>query len=57
MAPEASTDVLFDEVHFDGPTMGNAYQGCEVNIIVSAQAVQVANNGATVQEAAGWSES
>ena len=57
VAPEASTDVLFDEVHFDGPTMGNAYQGCQVEIIVSAQAVQVANNGTTVQEAAGWSES
>lgn len=57
VATEASTEILFDEVHFDGPTMGNEYQGCEAEIIVAAQAVQVANNGATVLEAAGWPES
>ena len=52
---DASTEVLFDEVVF-AASMGNEYQGCKTEIIVSAQAVQVANNGATVQEAAGWPE-
>ena len=48
-----STDVLFEEVQFD-VKMGNAYQNCTANLIVSAEAVQTANNGATVLEAKGW---
>jgi len=34
--------------------MGNEYQNCTVSVDVSAQAVQVANNGADVLEAKGW---
>ena len=49
----AYTDALFHEVYFDA-NMGNAYQGCTVKIDVKAEAVQYANNGATVFEAAGW---
>ena len=55
VATGESTDLLFDEVFFDG-AMGNEYQGCKVEIIVGAQAVQTANNGTTVEEAAGWPE-
>ena len=53
VATEASTEILFDEVYF-APTMGNEYQNCKTEIIVYAQAVQTANNGTTVEEAAGW---
>lgn len=53
VAAGAATAVLFDEVSF-APEMGNEYQGCTANLIVSAEAVQVANNGKTVDEAAGW---
>lgn len=38
------TAVLFDVVTFDGPSMGNAYQGCETKIQVLAQAVQYEGN-------------
>ena len=48
----ASTDILFDEVAF-ASSMGNEYQNCKTEIIISAQAVQTANNGATVAEADG----
>lgn len=34
--------------------MDNRYQGCKVNVYVSAQAVQTANNGKTASEAEGW---
>ena len=51
----APTDILFDQVNFS-TAMGNEYQNCEVNLIVTAQAVQFANNGTTVEEAAGWPE-
>lgn len=47
---------LFEEVEFSGPEMDNKYQGCKVVIDVTAQAVQQANNGATVWEALGWPE-
>ena len=49
-----TTSPLFQHVTFDGPGMGNAYQGCEVTVDVLAQAVQSDNNGATALEAAGW---
>lgn len=45
---------LMTAVEFDGPNMTNEYQRCTLYINVIAQAVQAANNGATVMEAAGW---
>lgn len=49
-----STAPLFEAVEFSGD-MGNDYQECTVIIDVYAQAVQVANNGSSALEAAGWS--
>lgn len=49
------TTELIKEVKFN-PAMGNEYQGCTANIMISAQAVQKANNGDTVMEAKGWPE-
>ena len=49
-----TTKPLFEEVEFSGPHMDNKYQLCTVVIDVTAQAVQQANNGATVWEALGW---
>ena len=49
-----STTPIFTAVNFDGPNMGNEFQHCTVEIDIQAQAVQTANNGATVLEAAGW---
>ena len=34
--------------------MGNEYQNATATVDVSAQAVQTANNGATVMDAQGW---
>lgn len=53
VAPGESTEILFDTVHF-APEMGNEYQNCTANIVISAQAVQTANNGKTVLEVQGW---
>ena len=50
------TTALFEEVEFSGPHMDNKYQNCTVTVDVTAQAVQKANNGATVWEAKGWPE-
>lgn len=47
------TAPLFETVRF-APKMGNDYQNCTANIIISAQAVQTANNGDTVMDASGW---
>lgn len=55
VSTDTATDILFDEVAF-ADSMGNEYQNCKTEIIVSAQAVQTANNGATVLEADGWPE-
>ena len=49
-----TTKPLFEEVEFSGPYTDNKYQLCTVVIDVTAQAVQQANNGATVWEALGW---
>ncbi len=49
----ASTEKLLNTVTFN-PDMGNEYQNCTANIIISAQAVQKANNGESVLEAEGW---
>ena len=51
-----TTSPLFEEVVFSGPYMDNKYQNCTVTVDVTAQAVQKANNGATVWEAKGWPE-
>ena len=53
--PTESTTALFDTVKFD-PRMGNEYQNCTVNINISAQAVQTANNNPEggVTEVKGW---
>lgn len=53
LAPKEVTEPIFEKVKF-GETMGNAYQDKEANVNVIAQAVQVANNGDTALEAAGW---
>lgn len=52
-----STEPLFKSLRFDGPGMTNEFQDCTVEVTVDAQAVQTANNGSTVVEAAGWPES
>lgn len=49
-----STEAFFTEVVFDGPNMTNEYQNCTIEVIVKAQGVQTANNGASAIEAAGW---
>ena len=54
LAPGYSTRELFTTVTFDAVKMDNDYQNCKAEIEVKADAVQVANNGATVLEAAGW---
>lgn len=51
----ALTDELLGEILFS-PLMGNDYQGCTVNICISAQAVQTAHNGLSALDAQGWPE-
>ena len=46
---------VFEEVQFSY-AMGNTHQNATANIVVTAQAVQIANNGNSVLEAAGWPE-
>lgn len=53
LAPGNSTEPLFTQVSIS-PAMGNDYQKCKINVDVSAQAVQVANNGSSALTAAGW---
>jgi len=53
VSPGKSTGPIIKAVRFDAE-MGNEYQNCTVSVDVSAQAVQVANNGADVLEAKGW---
>lgn len=48
-----TTQPLFTEVRF-ASNMGNMYQESKAIIKVTAQATQVANNGETVFDAAGW---
>lgn len=52
--PDTATQPLMTEVKFDGLNMTNEYQNCIVQIDVTAQAVQAANNADTALEAAGW---
>lgn len=51
-----STAPLFESISFSGPHMGNAFQSCTVEVFVTAQAVQQANNGTSAPAAAGWPE-
>lgn len=51
-----TTKPLFETVTFSGPNMDNRYQGSTLKVTVTAQAVQKANNGTTVMNAAGWPE-
>ncbi len=53
LAAGETTEALFRNVSFD-PAMGNMYQDSKAVIKVSAQAVQVKNNGSDVFTAAGW---
>ena len=52
----ASTTAFLESVSFSAVNMTNEYQNCTVQIDVTAQAVQAANNGATALEAMGWPE-
>lgn len=56
VASGKATTELLKEVTF-APEMGNEYQGCTAQLLISAQAVQTANNGTKVTEAKGWPES
>ena len=47
------TGMLFEEVKFSS-SMDNSYQNCTAHIIITAQAVQSANNGSSVLDATGW---
>ena len=49
-----STEPFFTQVVFNGPNMTNEYQNSTVDIIVTAQAVQTANNGTAAENAVGW---
>lgn len=51
----AVSEPLFTAVTFAND-MSNAYQNSTANVVVKAYAVQVANNGGNVFEAAGWPE-
>ena len=50
-----TTEPLFENVTFH-KLMGNAYQNSRTIVDVSAEATQVANNGESAMEAAGWPE-
>ena len=53
LLPGEKSEPLFTTVSF-AEQMGNLWQESSVTIDVELQAVQVANNGASVLEAAGW---
>lgn len=53
LEPGEVTAPIFTSVKFNA-AMGNEYQKAEATVEVTAQAVQVANNGASAAEAAGW---
>ena len=56
LLPGETTKPLFTTVTF-APEMGNMYQNSNAEIKVQADAVQVANNGASATVAAGWPKS
>ena len=53
LEPGKTTEPLFTTVFFSAE-MGNMYQNSKSQVEIKAQATQVANNGTTVFEAAGW---
>lgn len=55
LAPGKTTEPLFTSVTF-AAEMDNTYQSSTATVDVTAEAVQVANNGAAALEAAGWPE-
>ena len=55
LQPNEVTEPLFTKVIFSA-TMSNMYQNSKAVIDVTAQATQVANNGTSALEAAGWPE-
>lgn len=56
LEPGEVTKPIFTAVTFNA-NMGNEYQKATASVDVSAQAVQKANNGATVMDAKGWPNS
>ena len=56
LKPGEVTAPVFTAVTFNA-TMGNEYQNATATVDVAAQAVQTANNGATVMDAQGWPNS
>lgn len=55
LQPNEVTEPLFTKVIFSA-TMSNMYQNSKAVIDVTAQATQVANNGTSALDAAGWPE-
>lgn len=55
LQPNEVTEPLFTKVIFSA-TMSNMYQNSKAVIDVTAQAAQVANNGTSALDAAGWPE-
>ena len=53
LKPGEVTAPIFTAVTFNA-NMGNEYQNATATVDVFAQAVQTANNGATVMDAQGW---
>ena len=54
LAPGTETVPLFHGVDFSAAEMDNTYSGLTLEVRVTAQGVQSANNGQTVWQAAGW---
>ncbi len=53
--PDEMTSALFEKVKINDK-LSNEYNTAKLTLSVNAQAVQTANNGSTVLEAAGWPE-
>ena len=51
-----ATEALMKDVTFAGKEMGNEYQAATLEILITAQAVQQANNGSSPMDAKGWPE-
>ena len=56
LQPGETTSPLFRHVQFDA-SMQNLYRNSKADVIVTAQAVQTANNGGSALEALGWPDS
>ena len=53
LQPGEATEPLFTKVIFS-PAMSDMYQNSKATVDVTAQATQVANNGTSAMDAAGW---